>query len=715
MAEYTLFSSGSYYIKANNKPIARLNTGVKISSSLTIYHSVGCVVNNVNINGTPNLEYCFTFIFDGATQLQINMPGLSGTYNASNDKNATNYKWFDCESGAANIVLNNCETDDNIYLFYSDNGMEFDEYHWLYTDFRKMRIPMTATIFTGTGPLAYSDEDYAYTYNPENYSSFAITFKEDAVKNEGGTLPWMSVQLTGENNIKTTTISGNWTSIINGGSGYPYEDGVTLVLDEIGTDLHPILKKINDDEINEYVIFDTPYLYVKINKDSNGYLKSYIKSPYEPSGSSKYITLTNISNNNPVYICYYFNAMMASKYGQSSNSPIEAMFFVEVDGQNKYIAGSIVMNQSINLTDHTYYKDFFVNSLPEFSILIEDNKKYSNEWINITDLPNPLLVGKNYNDEYFKSGDFLTSSTIYGLILNGIFVTNYLPASLFNINGEIWIYGNNQCGIKMWYESSGGYIQIAVYYNGNIIVTPGGSDGVIYAKKTQLISGDAKISLFCGIKEDRQRGSMFAIIRTGTINSFSYEMQWVSWFSRDLYNFLTTTPTPVPSVYIFKDGQFTNAVKSGFDITDYVADNNNNINNLASYFGTNKGLVSRSASNCGSLQISDNCIKKTADGSVYLVLNYFIPINRIENIKKIIIEYKVTNASSGAEKIVYYGFGTVSNNQMSGNQKAIRGSFPSDFASDEYEIELEHAEYIILSMAGYPDALFKSIQVVYEA
>lgn len=66
-------------------------------------------------------------------------------------------------------------------------------------------------------------------------------------------------------------------------------------------------------------------------------------------------------------------------------------------------------------------------------------------------------------------------------------------------------------------------------------------------KKTQLISGDAKISLFCGIKEDRQRGSMFAIIRTGTINSFSYEMQWVSWFSSDLYNFLTTTPTPGPN------------------------------------------------------------------------------------------------------------------------------------------------------------------------
>lgn len=232
----------------------------------------------------------------------------------------------------------------------------------VYLNNSEVTIPMPDIIFPMSGPLAHSGNDYSIS--PNMFTFTTIIGYADV---------WHSIELSGENNFKTTVLSGNWTSIDNN-----YADltsGTTITISSLGTNMKSKFIQVLNGEIETYTVFDETDFKLSFKRGYNSsynyyYITAHGSLPYSDQVMNQSlfnIRNTNIGNYDGVYLTLYFNRNPAKS---SKND-----YLWIIGSQSESYTGlspiSIASDTSYTLSMKYYYKQRVIDAIQQCSISIE--------------------------------------------------------------------------------------------------------------------------------------------------------------------------------------------------------------------------------------------------------------------------------------------------------------------------------------------------------
>ena len=216
---------------------------------------------------------------------------------------------------------------------------------------------MPDIIFPMAGPLSHSGNDYSFSLN-----NFTITGIAGYVDE------WHSIQLSGVNNFMTTMLAGDWTSIDN---NYGNLGNATLVMGTLGTDMKSNIKKLFNEEISEYVLFNESDFQLSLYLSQYGTYDSIMVRgiiPYSGQviNNGTAIRSNNIDNYDNIYLVLFFN-MNPTHASQRDN-----LWFVgNQGGTYKGIDQIGIWDVAYTLSMKYYYRPRIAEALQRCTISIE--------------------------------------------------------------------------------------------------------------------------------------------------------------------------------------------------------------------------------------------------------------------------------------------------------------------------------------------------------
>ena len=400
-----------------NKCITLQNNGG--ANTKNFYNSA--VIYNIKPNGYENYYLLFTIFSDSSFSILTYSRQNSSDQWSLGGTNRYNYKsgeYYSTQYFEENTI-NGTAYDDTMFMkvYYSPltidssylplfTSTEGNEYMTFITN-PYPPLPSENIIFAIAGPLSKCTGNVFYPFNNGRY--YASISKK--------TNEWNSKKLEGCNNITTTVINGDWTSIDN---NYGYLSSSTTVnVTELGTDLLPIITQILNGEINEYYVFNEPDInfriifYRQYNSSSRTYFLMWKQT--WPGGSSEIdtghwtdIRANQLSNYTNIYLFYYFS-WNATRTGSGE------FLSLVVKQNNKYITNTNISYTGADnyLANIKFYKQYFLEALQEISLSIVDSY----------DPPTPptpvippelqelldMINGANFTEKYYMTDNWITS------------------------------------------------------------------------------------------------------------------------------------------------------------------------------------------------------------------------------------------------------------------------------------------------------------------